>query len=142
MKYGNIEIVGSKKFKDRTVKALDLIKKKSKRDFNKINRFIKKIKSAKQSGMIFDKAQFNVGDKNAFNSLEWYASAIVHDAHHYYLHVIKKFLWKKSNFTKHEQLCVAEQVRFLKKIKAPKELVEYTKNTLKTKYWFVKNRNW
>ena len=43
---------------------------------------------------------------------------------------------------KHETLCVAEQVKFLKKIKASKELIDYTKNTLKTKFWYVKNRTW
>ncbi len=142
MKYENIEIVGSEKFKEQTVKALNLIKKKSKRDFNKINNYLKKIRFAKQTGMIFEKAQFDVGNKNAFNLVEWYSSAIVHDTHHFYLHAIKGFLWKKGNFTKHEKLCVGEQVRFLKKIKASKELVKYCKNALKTKYWYVKNRNW
>ena len=125
MKHENVEIVGSKKFTEQTTKALDLIKKRSKRDFSRVKKYLKKIKSAKQTGMIFDKARFDVGDKNAFNSLEWYASAIVHDVHHYYLHEIKKFPWKKGNFTKHEQLCVAEQVRFLRKIKASKDLIKF-----------------
>src|SRR3989344_5011224 len=89
MRYNNINIIGSKKFQEQTVKALDLIKGKSKNDFNKIKKYLRKIKSAQISGMILEKAQFDVSNKNAFNSLEWYASAIVHDIHHYYLHTIK-----------------------------------------------------
>ena len=142
MRYNNINIIGSKKFQEQTVKALDLIKGKSKNDFNKIKKYLRKIKSAQISGMILEKAQFDVSNKNAFNSLEWYASAIVPDIHHYYLHTIKNLPWRKGNMAKHETLCVAEQVKFLKKIKASKELIDYTKNTLKTKFWYVKNRTW
>ena len=136
--YRKIKITGSKKFVNQTVKALKLIKIKSQKDFVKINRFLKKIKSSKSSGMILDKAQFNVGKLTAFSSLEWYASCIVHDVHHYYLHHIIKFRWKKGNYTKHERLCTNEQLRFLRKIKADKKLIKHCQDIFKIKYWTKK----
>ncbi|MBU0466234.1 MAG: hypothetical protein KJ718_02875 [Nanoarchaeota archaeon] len=142
MDYENLKIVGSKKFKDQTTKALNLIKKNSKRDFNKINKYLKKIRFAKRSCLILEKAQFDVGAKTAYHSLEWYASTIIHDTHHYYLHAIKKFPWKKENITGHEKLCIKEQVRFLKKIKAQKKMIDYTKNSPKSKYWLNKKEVW
>ncbi len=142
MKSPDIKIIGSKKFINQTIKALNLIKRKSPRDFKKISKYLKKIKLAKSSGMILDKAQFDVGKPTAFHSVEWYACCIIHDTHHYYLHNIKKFLWKSKNYKKHEELCIKEQIRFLKKIKAPKNLIEHSTKMIKAKYWLKKKRWW
>ena len=131
--YQSILIIGKKKFIEQTIKALNLIKRKSNKDFKKIIKYLKRIKSAKYSEMILDKAQFNVGNLTAFHSVEWYASTIIHDAHHYYLDKVVKFVWKYGNVTKHEKLCTKEQIRFLKKIKAPKDPVGYLKKELKLK---------
>ena len=142
MKYGNIHIIGPKKFQDQTILALGFIKKKSKEDFNKVNKYLKEIKFSEISYMDVEKSVFYVGEKNVFNTLEWYASAIIHDTHHYYLHKIEEIPWKKGNMTKHETLCIKEQVRFFKKIKAPEDLIKYTKAAVKKKHWFSKKRNW
>jgi hypothetical protein len=134
MKFKGIEIKGSKKFIKQTKEAINLIHKNSKFDFNKITRYLKTIKQSPESGMILEKAQFNVGNPTAFHSVEWYAGTIVHDTHHYYLHHIKKFLWIPKNFKKHERLCNHEQIRFFKKIKASKEWIAWCKD-IKEEYW-------
>jgi hypothetical protein len=135
MKHDGILIKGPDKFIKQTISALDLIKKKSKKDYNKIKKYLKVIKNSKQSGMVLEKAQFNVANKSAFYSVEWYAGIIIHDVHHYYLHHVKKFPWKKKNFLKHEHLCFDEQLRFLKKIKAPKKILEHIENFYKAGHW-------
>ena len=55
---------------------------------------------------------------------------------------IKKFLWEEKNYKKHEELCVKEQIRFLKKIKAPEWMINWPRNAIKTKYWLEKKRWW
>lgn len=143
MKYDGISIIGSNKFIKQTINALELIKKKSKTDYNKITRYLKKIRSAKFSGMVLEKAQFDVGKPTAFShSVEWYASSIVHDIHHLYLHSTRKLSWKQRNFKRHEKLCISEQVRFLKKIEAPKNVIDHCRRALKTKYWEIEKRSW
>jgi hypothetical protein len=134
MKYHGIVIEGNKKFTKQTKDALTLIQK-SKRDFNKAAHYLKKIKQAEKSWMDLENSQFNVGNLTAFYSVEWYAGTIVHDTYHYYLQNVKKFLWVPKNFRKHEQFCLNEQIRFLRKINAPQNLIKYCKETLKLKYW-------
>lgn len=142
MKYKGIIVEGNKKFFKQTREALKLIESESKADFNKIKKHLKKIKQVKESGMIFEKAQFNVGNKTAFHSVEWYAGAVVHDTHHYYLHAVKKFLWTPRNFSRHEKLCLDEQIRFLKKIDAPKRWIKHCKDVLKSEYWMKEHVEW
>ncbi len=142
MYYNQISIIGSKRFIKQTINALKLIKRKSKKDFNKITKYLKGIKSSKFSYMNLEKAQYNVGKPTAFSKMEWYASTIVHDVHHFYLHNTGKLLWKRINFKKHEELCIKEQIRFLRRIKAPSYLIEHCHNELNGRYWLNKNRNW
>ncbi len=137
-----ILIIGPKNFVVRTILALDLIKRLSKSDFTKIKKYLKSIKYHKTSYMSFEKAQFRVAKPTAFSYLEWYASTIVHDTHHYYLQYTGKLLWKKGNMAKHEKLCINEQLRFLKNINAPNSLFKWCKESLKRKHWYKKKRNW
>jgi len=122
-----------------TKKALKLIKNKSKTDFKKISKYLKVIKQSKKSGIIPNQPKFYAGNKTAFHSVEWYASAIVHDTHHYYLHSTKKLIWTPKTAKKHEKLCIKEQIKFLKKAKAPKSWIEYCGEVINTKYWL---KNW
>lgn len=140
MKYKNVSIIGDRKFILTTKKALSLIERKIPTDFNRINKYLKSIKYARLSRMILEKARFNVGKRTAYSKLEWYASTIVHDTYHYYLHSTRKLLWKSGNFTKHERLCINEQKRFLKKIKAEKYLIEWCETIFKKKYWTKSNQ--
>lgn len=142
MEYYGIKIIGSKKFVNQTTKAIDLIKNESKLDFNKIIKYLKIIKQSKSSGMVLDKAQYNVGNKTAYYSVEWYAGTIIHDTYHYYLHKVKKVKWIPKNFEKHEKLCVEEQIRFLKKIKVEKQVIKHCKEMIKSKYWLKEKRDW
>lgn len=141
MIYNKIKILGSKKFTNQTIKALELIEKESKLDFNKITKYLKSIKQSNISGIDLKKSQYNVSNKTAFKSIEWYASTIIHDTHHYYLYKIKRLLWIPKNYEEHERLCMKEQIRFLKKINAHNSMIKYCKNIIKTKYW-LKERNW
>ena len=135
MVHNNISIIGSKNFVAYTQKTLDLIKRKSKRDYNKIMKYLKVIKQSKKSEMILDKAQFNVSISSAFYSMEWYSGIIVHDVHHYYLHHIENFLWKPKNFLKHEHLCFDEQLRFLIRIRASNHIINHVKGAYKRGHW-------
>jgi hypothetical protein len=145
MIFKGIKILGDEEFIAQTKKAIELINKKSKSNFKTSLIYLKIIKQTKKSGMIFKKAQFNVGNPTAFYSLEWYASCIVHDTYHYYLNNIKKFKWNSRNAKEHERLCINKQIQFLKKINAPKKLIVHCKKALKTEYWtkeYQKNNIW
>jgi hypothetical protein len=142
MKYKDIIIEGNKKFVKQTKQALRLIENKSKRDFNKINRYLKKIKQSKESWIDLEKAEFNVGNRTASHSPEWYASAIVHDTYHYYLNTVRKFLWIPKNFRKHEKLSLNEQIRFLRKIKMPEIWIKHCRKAIKSDYWIKEHVDW
>lgn len=139
--YNGINITGSDKFIEKTIDALEFIRKKSKEDYKKIIRYLNEIKQARRSGMILHKARFNVNILSAYHSIEWYAGIIVHDVHHYYLHFIKGFKWKPKNFKEHEHLCLDEQIRFLKKAKAPSWMIRHVKQAYKKGHWQLSQRN-
>ncbi len=136
-----IKIIGDKKFIVQTKRALKLIKTKSKVDFDKIVKYIRAIKYGKISRIILKKAQFIVGEKTAYSDLEWYASTIIHETHHQYLHSNKILIWKYGNFWKHERLCLDEQIRFLKQIKAKEKLIAHAESSFKTGWWLKSYRN-
>jgi hypothetical protein len=142
MKYKGIIIEGNKKFIKQTREALKLIENRSKKDFTRVRRYLNKIRQSEDSWMDLEEAQFNVGSPTAFYSVEWYAGAIVHDTYHYYLHTVKKFLWIPKNFRKHEQICLNEQIRFLKIIDAPKYWTDHCRDALNSKYWKRKHVGW
>ncbi len=133
--YDKIKIIGDKKFILQTKKALSLIKNKSSVDFEKVEKWIKSVKSDNISRIILKKAQFAVGEKTAYSELEWYASTFVHEATHQYLHSTKLLIWKSGNFYKHEKLCIDEQIRFLKSIKAKKQIINWCEGSLNRKHW-------
>ena len=135
MKHDGIKIIGSKKFAEKTIDALEWIKNKSKEDYEKIVKYLKVIKQSSQSRMLLEKAQFNVNINSAYFAVEWYAGIIVHDVHHYYLHAIKGFKWESKTVVKHEHLCFDEQLRFLKKIKAPNWMIAHVKKAYKFGHW-------
>jgi len=134
-KYKGIIIKGSGKFFEKTSCALNFIERKSKRNFNKIKIYLNSIRQARQSGMNLSRAEFHVSNSAASHSTEWYASIIIHDVHHYYLHHIKKLKWEPKNFLKHEHLCLDEQLRFLKKIKSYPYIIQHLKKSYKRGYW-------
>ena len=143
--YKTIQIIGSKKFIDQTLKALRLVRK-SEKHYIMVMRNLKKIKSSKQSEMILDKAQFNVANPSAFPKVEWYAGIIVHDAYHYALHSSGRLLWNKRTFREHARRCINQQMGFLRNIQAPQYMISYCKSSIKLKYWTKsfqkKNPSW
>ncbi|MEK6892696.1 MAG: hypothetical protein AABX07_00670 [Nanoarchaeota archaeon] len=139
--YKGINITGSGKFIEKTIDALEFIRRKSNEDYKKIIKYLKGIKQARRSGMILRKAIFNVNISSAYYSIEWYAGIIVHDVHHYYLHFIKGFKWKPKNFKKHEHLCFDEQIRFLKKAKAPDWMINHVKKSYEAGHWQYSKRH-
>ena len=145
MKRDGINIIGSRKFTEKTIDSLDWIKHKSHEDYIKIRKYLKTIKQARQSLMVLEKAQFNVNVRSAYYGVEWYAGIIVHDVHHYYLHAIQGFKWAPKNFAKHEYLCFDEQLRFLRKIQAPEWTIDHVKKAYKTGHWrpsYQRKRRW
>ncbi|MDO8508989.1 MAG: hypothetical protein Q7S27_04870 [Nanoarchaeota archaeon] len=145
MRYDGIEIIGSGKFSEKTVDALEWIKSKSKKDYEKVRKYLKVIKQSSRSLMLLKTAQFNVNIRSAYHGVEWYAGIIVHDVHHYYLHAIKGFKWEPKTFAKHEYLCFDEQLKFLRKIKAPQWLIDHVEKSYKAGHWRPsarKKQNW
>lgn len=134
-KYYEIKMTGSGKFIEKTIDALEFIRRKSKEDYKKIIKYLKGIKQSRQSNMNIYKAIFNVNIKSAYHSIEWYAGIIVHDVYHYYLHNIEGFKWKPKNYKKHEHLCMDEQIRFLKKAKAPDWMINHVKKSYEKGHW-------
>jgi len=135
-KYYNIEINGNQEFVDKTLEALRLIRKKSNKDFIRANKYLKVIKTGRKSRILLEKSIFVVGKRVWNTEIEWYASSIVHEVCHYYLYHIKKIPWKKGNMKYHEYTCIKDQTRFLRKIGAPKRLVDWCEGTFKMKHWY------
>jgi len=83
-----IAIEGDQKYKAHLSKCLNLIKNRSKEDYDFVVKHIGIIKQNPRSGMQAWKSPpiFLLSNKSAFHSLTWCASAIAHDAYHSYLY--------------------------------------------------------
>ena len=140
MNYESFKIRGSPTFKEKSIDALKWIKTKSPKDYSKIKRYLKGIKQSNHSYMGLKDGIFRVSKTSAYHSVEWYAGIIIHDVHHYYLHNIEQFKWISKNFKKHEHLCFDEQLKFLKKIKAPLWIIKHVEGAYNRGHWQVAKR--
>lgn len=119
--------------------------------YKMVTKYISVIKSAEKSGMCAwgDPPAFDVGARTASASLTWYASCIVHDAHHSKLYNdyreisqgnVPADVWTGR---KAEDSCITEQLKFLRAIDAPKNLIKHCQKMYNIDYFSdYKNRNW
>ena len=146
----NIQIQGDDKFIRNTQKALQLIKQHSPAHYEMVEQHIGRIQQHEKSGMaaFWDTPTFLVGRKTSNSSTHWYASCIVHDAHHSKLFhdTLQKFGYvPKEAWTGKtaEMACLDIQESFLKTSKAPKRHLSSIDKARTYDYWSdYKARNW
>lgn len=131
-RFFNILIIGDTDFINATKKALDLIRTSDLENWSMVAKYMGIITSAEKSGMKawVNPPVFEVGPDTAKSDTHWYAGSICHDAYHSKLY--KDYYEKHGNVPyniwtgRHaENLCLDVQIKFLKKINAPKEEIQY-----------------
>ena len=138
-----ITIIGDDEFIEKTKAALSLIKKDAVRFYNVITNYVSIIRRAESSGMrAYDPLPtFNVGKKTAQSQLTWYASTIVHDAHHSKLYndyvkasgsPVPSNIWTGREA---ENYCLSAQEEFLETIHAPKYTIRYVRKMKNIDYF-------
>ena len=146
-----ITIIGNDEFIEKTKAALSLIEKDAVQFYIVITNYVSIIRRAESSGMrAYDPLPtFKVGIKTAYSSTTWYASAIVHDAHHSKLYndyvkasgkPVPSNVWTGREA---ENYCLSAQEEFLKAIHAPQATIKHVQKMRNVDYFSpgVK-RNW
>lgn len=128
-----IDIYGSKEFKEQVSNALDLLRLKASDEYSTITNYIGRIEQGNKSGMWAERKPptYEIGDRTAFYSVTWCAGTIAHDAYHSKLYhdykLVKKgpvpsHVWKGETA---EIKCLKFQLEVLKKIGAPKHEIDH-----------------
>ena len=129
-KYENILIAGSDRFIKKTKRALDFIKNtKSKTNYLEfVQNHIGQIIESQTSGINVyrNPPVFGVGHKTWSAKLSWYASCIVHDAHHTFLYYSKR----PHSGKEAEESCLEFQILFLKDNNDPDKHIPYLRHLI------------
>lgn len=132
-----MEVRGTQEFIERTREALDLLARS--RSFWIARPYLKAIHMHERSGMnVFaEKPTFEVGERTWRHSAIWLAGAIAHDAYHSRLyHQAKRRgggaeppadVWTG---TQAERQCLRFQVRVLREVGAPQNIIEYVQSLI------------
>lgn len=139
--------------KEKTEDALSFIKEKSPRSYELVTNYLSIIQVGAKSGVQVSNnpPRFQVGEKTACTMLSWYASCIVHDAHHSKLYndYRRKFNCKvpKEIYSgrKAEDECLYVQEDFYREINVPEtgRYIKHLRNMRKVDYFSdYKNRDW
>lgn len=135
--FHGIHLEGDSSFIEKTVSALSLLRNLP--HFVEVKNYIGIIRQARRSGMkAYDTPPtFEVGNPTANHSPIWYASAIVHDAHHSFLyHAEKKRLngaepaeesWTGQAV---ENICLQVQLNVLKALNADSQVIEHVERLI------------
>ena len=146
-----IIVIGDDKFIERTKEALSLIEKEASSFYELVTNYISIIRRGECSGMrAFDPLPtFQVGRTAQSPSLQWYASAIVHDAYHSKLYndyvktsgrPVPSNIWTGREA---ENACLSVQEDFLKVVHAPKKRIETVRKMRNVDYFSKKvKRTW
>lgn len=128
-----ILLKGDDKFVAQVQSCLDLLAKKSKKEYKLITKHIAVIVQHEKSGMLAwaTPPRFQLSKKTAFYSLTWCAGAIAHDAYHSFLY--QKHLPKNGKHTPShkwagfasEKKAIKFQIRVMKKIGASDRELNY-----------------
>lgn len=124
-KYNSLEIYGTKKFIEKTILALELLKNRSEEEYKTITNHIGIICLAKVPGILpqLNPTICKIDKSTAFYSREWYASILYREACN-----IKKYregVRIKGEKGKLERELLTSQRIILNKLNAPLELFEY-----------------
>lgn len=149
-KFFNIRIIGDTDFINATKKALDLIRTSDSEMWSMVSKYVGIITSSEKSGMKAwtNSPVFEVGLATSESDSYWYASSICHDAYHSKLYNdyyekhgdVPDNIWTGRHA---ENLCIDVQIKFLEKINAPKEDIQYLKKMKHVDYFSNYNaRDW
>lgn len=136
MTYRSIRVEGSERYKEQVKNCLDLIAKKSKKEYQLIEENIGVISQHGKSGMRAWETppRYQMSDKTAFHSLSWCAGTIAHDAYHSFLY--KKHLpqnGKRTDYNKwagfsSEKKAIEFQIIVMRNIDARPSEIAYLKS--------------
>lgn len=145
-----VKIIGDSAFCQKTQSALQLLKVKDRDAWNIVIKYIGVIKQHTFSGMdVFAcSPTFLVGSATSNSDIFWYASCILHDATHslLYFDAEKNGQDGIAAYQGHdaEMYCLTKQIETLKKLEAPKSLIEYAES-LYNHNWYdlpISKRKW
>ncbi|MCL1806115.1 MAG: S-layer homology domain-containing protein [Oscillospiraceae bacterium] len=140
----NILLDGGDLFTQNTQAALELIQEKSPSGWELVTSYIGCIQQGESSGMwaFLTPPTFVVGNATYTSSTTWYASSIVHDAHHskqYHDHLavhgsVPNEVWTGYDA---EMQCLAVQIAFLEEIGAPQYEIDHAKSLIGSNWWDI-----
>lgn len=146
-----MKITGTREFVDRTRAALELLHECP--TYQIVRPFLRCICELPFSGLVanWGRPFFRVGERTWRAPLEWYASAIVHDAGHakLFFQNRRRLLWidftSRETWTgkKAERYCLRLQLDALRELGADENMQEYVKTLWKNpKYQLIAERTW
>jgi hypothetical protein len=78
-----IRVRGSEAFVERTTAAMELLRRNSRADFDEVCAVVSAIEQAERSGTDVQTGRLSLAPASSLDcSLQWYASVLVHEAHH------------------------------------------------------------
>ena len=139
---GKILISGNKKFIRRTKIALQLLKERDNIEYKNVISYSGKITMLEYTGgmNVFEEIPTAyMGKSHNKERIYWYASCIVHEAHHskLYFTALEEGRDGIKEYAGHiaEMYCLTKQIETLKKIGSPREIIEYA-TTLYDSKWY------
>ena len=148
----NVEIIGTREYKQQVIKALELLEKKSPEAYLNVCKYVGRIVESERSGMLAYNTPptYEMSKVTALYSVSWCAATIAHDSFHSKLYhdyqkehngPVPPEIWTGIKI---EQICMKYQLKVMEQIEAPKAEIEHAEKRKDGRYSEVdyKNRNW
>ena len=140
---GQIRLIGSREFIDRTKNALTLLKEKDFMSYKVVIRNLGAIVDNKDDMSYFTPFKevpvFFVNERAYRYSVTWYASAILHDAYHgeLFKNAVSDGIDPISEYSGYvaEMYCLTKQIECMKRIGAPRHEILHAINCYGKEWW-------
>lgn len=142
-----LKIIGNDVCTRQTLIALDILQRKSNRDYEKVINSIGIIECSESGSGIFvleNPARFRVGQPTFQSDENWYASVLVHESCHVQqhrsysiLHPLERVPTEIFSGPRAESECLSAQYETLSRLKAKQSLLDYVKKIAQTNYWDI-----
>lgn len=129
-----LNIVGNDSCKEQTGSAINLLKDKSPRDYQRLLKHLGTIECINSGSAVYpwqNPPLFRVGRETINAGVFWYASVLVHETCHIELYS-KGLVWQGEG---PEKMCLEIQYDALVKIGANKDLLDYARNIINSEWW-------
>ena len=129
-----LNIIGDTSCQEQTSSAINLLKNKSPRDYQKVLKHLGTIECINSGSVVYpwqNPPLFRVGRETSNAGIFWYASVLVHETCHIELYS-KGLAWKGEG---PEKTCLEIQYDALVKIGANKDLLDYARNIINSEWW-------